>query len=162
MKNSLLTSVTLIVIFFLNNSFKVASDNYFQIGSKNWKLESAEITNESYDNKSKFEIDFISGTSKLSDAQTFIYISLTSANTYKVADGIYTISKKSLSDREPYRFNGSIFINNKEVKIVDGTFSVEMNESFSVHMIFKLANGDILNGNYNGKYSSFDRSKNYN
>lgn len=163
MKKLRLTFSALITIFFLSNAFKAVSDNYFQIGSKKWNIETSEMANESYDTKSKFELDFISDANKLSKAQTFIYLSLTSSNTYKIADGIYEISETSLNDREPYRFNGSVFINKKEVQIVNGTFSVEnKNETIAVHMNFKLANGDILNGIYNGKISSFDRSNTYN
>jgi hypothetical protein len=163
MKKILLFTIPLLGLFFLITAFKNVSENFFQISSKKWNLESAEIANESYDVKSKFELDFMSEVNKLSDAKTFIYLSLTSSNTYKVADGIYEISLTSLSGREPYHFNGSVFINDKEIKIVDGTFSVEnINEAISVHMIFKLANGDILNGIYNGEFTSIDRSKNYN
>ena len=75
MRNILLTFVALFSIFFLSTSFKTISNNYFKIGDKVWNLQSVELANESYDTKSKFELDLISGTNKLSDAETFIYLS---------------------------------------------------------------------------------------
>ena len=162
MRNILLTLVALFSIFFLSISFKTISDNYFKIGDKVWNLQSVELANESYDTKSKFELDLISGTNKLSDAETFIYLSLTSSTTYNLSNGIYEISNASLSEREPYKFNGSVFINDKEVEIIGGTFSIEgLKNSIFVNMNFKLANGDVLNGSYTGAFSSLNRSKSY-
>ena len=91
-----------------------------------------------------------------------LYIFLTSSTTYSLSNGIYEISNTSLSEREPYKFNGSVFINNKEVEIIGGTFSVEgLKNSIFVNMNFKLANGDVLTGGYTGAFSSLNRSKSY-
>ena len=91
-----------------------------------------------------------------------LYIFLTSSTTYSLSNGIYEISNTSLSEREHYKFNGSVFINNKEVQIIGGTFSVEgLKNSIFVNMNFKLTNGDVLTGSYTGAFSSLNRSKSY-
>ena len=159
MKNLVPIVVSLIGVFVLTTAFTITSKNYFEIGHKKWNLESAIIANESYEVNSKFDLDLISDGKEFSDAKTYIWLSLTSSNTSKVADGLYEFSSKPLSNREPFHFNGSVFINEMEIKIVNGTFTVEtLKDNVSVHMIFKLANGNILNGEYNNKFSAEDRS----
>lgn len=160
MKKSLLLLTILFPAFFLFSAFNTISENYFEIGSKKWNLQSAIIANESYGINSKFELDLLSDKRELSEAKTFIWLSLTSTGTEKITEGVYKFSQASLNDRAPFGFNGAVHINGEEIKIDNGSFSLEtFNEAVSVHFVLELANGNIVKGNYKGPFSSVDRRR---
>lgn len=160
MKKSLLFSAILFPVIFLFSAFNTISENYFEIGSKKWNLQSAIIANESYGLNSKFELDLISDKTELSEAKTFIWLSLTSSGTEKITEGVYKFSQASLNDRASLGFNGAVFINGEAIKIVNGSFSLEtLDETVSVHFVLELANGNIVKGTYKGPFSAVDRRR---
>ena len=143
--------------------FKDYSKNTLTIGSKEWVLDSAIIANESYGVKSKFEVDLISGSGRKDlKATTLIWFSVTSNTTFRLAPGIYHFSSNNLNERLPFQFNSTIRINNHEIKITSGTFSIgNVNGNINVDFILELANGDIARGNYYGQASAINRSRVY-
>lgn len=160
MKRSLLFSISFgALILFFTSAFMANSDNYFEIGSKQWNLKSGQIANESFDLNSKFGLDLIGEKTDSSKDNSLIWFSLTSTNTDKIKDGFYEFSSTPLNDRAPYSFNGSVKISDREFKITNGSFSIKtLEDSISVNFILELANGNIVNGKYNGKVSLADRS----
>ena len=65
-----------------------------------------------------------------------------------------------MNDRAPFGFHGAVHINGEEIKIANGSFSLEtLDEGVSVQLVLELANGNILKGTYKGPYSAVDRKR---
>ena len=158
------TSLTLafLFIFCLSSFNNKIQDNFFTVGNNRYSLSYSEIANESYNIKSKFEVDLMTKDEDLAKAETYVYFSLTSNNTAMLSNGIYQFSSGSLNDRLPFHFNGSVKINYHVVEITGGSISIEnRSQEYDIHFILKLENGDIAKGMYRGKASEVDRSKAY-
>jgi len=159
---SILFTLASMFVFSLSSFDNKIPGNFFTVGNNTHSLSFFQLANESYDIKSKFEVDLMTKDEDLAKAKTYIYFSLTSNNTAYVSNGIYQFSSGAMNDRLPFHFNGSVKINNHVVEISGGTISIEnRSHEYDIQFILKLQNGDIAKGLYRGKALEVDRNRTY-
>ncbi|HSB94297.1 MAG TPA: hypothetical protein VLC28_14340 [Flavitalea sp.] len=154
--------LTSLIVVSLSGFINYSSENFFTVAKNKYPLTSLQVANESYGITPKFEIDLITGVSDLGKANTYIFVSLSSDNTADISNGIYQFSSEPLNERLPFSFNGFVKVNKHEVKIFQGTISVENRDNeFDIQFILKLQNGDIAKGTYHGKALKINRNQSY-
>ena len=118
------------------------------------------VSNESKPDLSRFEINIFSGNKKLSKATGLVCLSITSANKQQLSNGNYKYSDKDPSERENYRFSGSVKVGSFDVPVTGGTFQVNAwNKRIFINYNLTLKNGVKTTGNYDTSYEFEDRSE---
>jgi len=150
--------LALLLVFCGRSGSNKPPTNSFQFKDLSFNVDGCEVTNESFENTSKFEVNLViekkgNNLNDTTKEKNLIWLSISSKSISDLTEGEYHFSPKNINDRPEMTFSGAVWIDNKKLDITEGDLICKR-DSDRINITYKLkvAKENELKGTYAGSF----------